>query len=72
MNKQKNRLLLAAAESADDKQTGYGSDESIAEGELVSPVQGNDHLCDEHTNNDNVLRRDHTRPGNFQDSQNKS
>ena len=45
MNKEKNKGLLASALSADDdKQTGYNSDESIAEGELFAPVKGNGRL----------------------------
>ena len=45
MNKEKNKGLLASALSADDdKQTGYNSDDSIAEGELLAPVQGNGRL----------------------------
>jgi len=41
MNKLKNKGLLAAALSDDDKQTADRSDESIAEGELVRPVDSN-------------------------------
>ena len=41
MNKEKNKGMLAAALSTnDDKQTGYNSDDSIAEGESLMPVQG--------------------------------
>ena len=38
INKEKNKGLLAAALSEDEKPSGYNSDDSIAEGELLGSV----------------------------------